>query len=440
MNFIGKLSAAVGLIAGMMYSSLAPAQIQPGSRPGKSSAVGNRALITLPTSQNNTMSGRPVNLQFPQGTEPETVKVVLNGRNVSDRFQELACSGNVCLSAVLTDADGLRQDQNVVYATAKNQDGTASSSRLRFEGSSSEQNTNGVRALAIPRAAAITSTAVSLPTLSSFLPPAVALNTIYVGGANPNSEWLRVGTQEALATGSCGQQIYSVIVLDRQTLIQKTPAPENSPQCFNDNPTLYSYLKGLAGLNDVVILGTNASQQANAPPYNASAPNAMLDTTLIGGTVYNCSGSSCPLAGAPNVSTSGDIPLQYITIGVPGAKPGSAYENYTTATNTTAYAYATGMFVEDASGNYNFQSSGNVEYMVQPGQTAAQAYIQINNPPSINYQVNSSNANVVFWPPSISNTANGFWLLVLDRNNLSAVGGCQPNMANNGQIIVPNCG
>jgi len=432
MNILGKIWSAAALAAVMM--SLPLAQAQPGGRQGKASALGNRIGITLPVAQNSTSSGRTVNLQFAEGTQTESIRVVLNGRDMSDRFQGFACPG-LCTSAVLTETDGLKEGENVLYATAKNQDGTASSSRMHFSGAPTAGNASGMRALSFPRAVTAAPSTVALPTMSSFLPPSVALTTLAAGGAASGANWLQLGTQIQLPIGSC-TSIYSVIVLDRQTLQQKSAAPESSPQCISNGNALKLYLSSLSHaipkLNDIVIVGTNYGITSDA-----GDSVALLDTSAIGGRAYNCSPAQCNLLNVPLGTT--DAPYQYMAIGVPGAAPGSAYENYTTLTNTTP-ASATGMFVEDASGNYNFQSSGNVEYMVQPGATAAQAYIQVNYPP------NQSQYQVTYWPPSISNNASGFWLLVLDRNTLAPVPAvtsvtpCTPNAPNGTSVIVPNCG
>src|SRR5262249_18052402 len=156
---------------GIICSPLTFAQTKQNSMPGKSAVIRNRALITLPATQNSTTSGRTVNLQFPQGTKPESVKAVLNGKDVSSEFHPMTCSGGVCLTAILTETDGLRDGNNVLYATAKNEDGTASSSRMHFDGVQPTLNSGGVRRLNFSHGANATSAATTLPTLSSFIPP-----------------------------------------------------------------------------------------------------------------------------------------------------------------------------------------------------------------------------------------------------------------------------
>ncbi len=430
MESLRKLCTLVSLVAGLASSYSAFAQTQ---QSVSAASTQNRALITLPAAQSNNAAGRTIKLQFPAGTRTESVKAVLNGKDVSDSFHQAACSGSagVCLSAVLTENDGLRDSKNVLYATAKNQNGTASSSRIRFPGAQPTQPPKGLRTLSLSKSS-VTAADTGLPTASSFLPPTVAFTTLSYGGATPESNWVQIGTLENLPTGSCGTQIYSVIIVDRQTLEQKTSAPESSPQCFASSSALNSYLAGLAQaspkLNDIVIVGTNQG-------YNTDAGSATgaFSTYYIGGRTYNC-GSGCT-PGDGGVGTA-DVPDGYMAIGVLGAESGSAFENYTDSRNNeaSAHAHATGMLVEDASGNYNFQPSGNVEFMVQPGQTAAQASVTINNAPS------APGYSVVYSPPTIASNATGFWLLVLDRNTLATAPGCAQGSTSNGVILVPNCG
>jgi Bacterial Ig-like domain (group 3) len=431
MNSFRKLCILVCLVLGVMCASTAFAQIRQRSLAGKSTAARNQAMITLPTAQDSTTSGRTVNLKFPQGTRTDSVKAVLNGKDVSDQFHDKSCSGGVCLSAVLTETDGMRDGNNVLYATAKNEDGTASSARMHFDGVQPKQNTGGIRTLSFSKSAVQSSdTSSTLPTMSSFLPPSIAFSTLIPGGAPTNGNWIQLGSQLQLPVGDCAS-VYSVIVLDRQTLEQKTSAPEISPRCFAGSSTLVPYLQSLAGLNDLVIVGTLQGQQTDAGSFIPQNPSSVpFDTSSIGGRAYNC---QCPSSVLGN-TYSNDVPQQYIAIGVPGANPGSAYETYTTSTNTSPAAAATGMLAEDASGNYNFQPSGNIEYMVQPGVTAATTTITINKTPT------GPQYNVVYQPPSASANANGFWLLVLDRHTLLPVAACPQNAPNNNVIIVPNCG
>jgi hypothetical protein len=118
-------------------------------------------------------------------------------------------SGQVRPNA-LTVADGLHGIKNVFSVMAKRTDGSLVSARTHFVGAT---------AIAGPRAAiaspqAVHANAVSaLPTLSGFLPPAIAFTTLKFGGYANGSPWFQAGSQNTY---------------DRQTLQEKTAARARS--------------------------------------------------------------------------------------------------------------------------------------------------------------------------------------------------------------------
>jgi Bacterial Ig-like domain (group 3) len=377
------------------------------------------------TAAGGKSSQQTVTLRLPAGTREDSVEVNLNGKSVSSRFQRSSCANALCMTAVLAKTDGLRESKNVLTATAKNEDGSASSARIHLLGNPQSATSSRLSSKASLRPQGLTASP-TLPTLNSFLPPSIAFGTLTPGGGQQGFAWLQIGSKQLLDTNACGS-IYSVIVLDRQTLQAQTNAPENSPQCLNTSGALSAYLESImpaAGATspDLVIIGTTSGSVTDTL-ISTTGP---FDTSRIGGRIYGCTSACTP-------SFVADRPQQYMAIGVPGAEPGSAYENYTTTTNASA-AHATGMLIEDASGNYNFQPSGNVEYIVQPGATAADAYIQVNNAQA------APGINIRYWPPSSSNNADGFWLLVFDANTLGTVVGCTLTLPGNGLYIAPNCG
>jgi hypothetical protein len=171
-----------------------------------------------------------------------------------------------------------------------------------------------------------TSDVAALPTLSSFLPPAIAVNTLTPGGYKNGSPWIQIGSQNTYpadpASVSCANNIYLVVVLDRQTLQEKTAAPESSPQCISNGAALKTYLASLSA-GDLVIVSSNAFFNSDA-----GTGSGQLDTSAIGGSVYNCVGGTSCASVPANTVTSPDVPLGYIAIGVGGAASGSAYEYY----------------------------------------------------------------------------------------------------------------
>jgi hypothetical protein len=218
-----------------------------------------------------------------------------------------------------------------------------------------------------------------------------------------------------------------VLLLDRRNLTQ-----DGDPQCFANGISLQTYLRGLTG-SDIVVVGTNSGQAGDS-----GMGNGYLDTTAIGGSAYNCS-STTMVAGTTGCSSTtpggtNDIATFYLAIGAVNAKPGSAYEYYVTPGDPVLpSAYAEGMFVEDANGNYNFQSYNNVEYIVSPGATAATTSVSIMNTPDM------PAGQTVYTPPSPpTGRASGFWLLVLNRSSLHPEN-C-PSTQNGNNYSAPGCG
>ena len=386
--------AETGTTGEEMNRSLSPAQ--------------NGALIKAsPSSATDEIAGtRTLTLTLPSGTDTGTVKIVLNGKNVTSRFSAISCNSGVCEQGTLSSADGLRDSKNVLYAVAKKSDGTLTSTRLRFPG----KEINAVPT-SPPTAHLSAATALAqFPTASNFLPPTIAVNTLQAGGAHPGQPWIQLGTQIQLSIGSSCSSLYSVIVLDRQTLVEKTAAPESSPACYNSGSALAAYLNTLPS-TDLVIVGTNAGQHTDV-----SAAGEQFNTQAIGGTVY---GDLACIIKPCSAGFSADIPLGYIAIGVGGAAPGSAYENYYTSNTSPVVPFATGMLVEDANGNYNFQSSGGVEYTISPGNqlnnnVSAITFFNVGSLPQ--YSEFTFPQKVVFYSPQ--GQANGYWMITFQRDTL----------------------
>ncbi len=149
------------------------------------------------------------------------------------------------------------------------------------------------------------------------------------------------------------------------------------------------------------------------------------------------------------------LPDGYIAIGVPGAAPGTAYENYAVDPkgnpyfNTPMWPFATGVVQEDPNGNYNFESSDILEYWVDPrGLDAAS-----NRTGSVTIGVSGTDSSGPYIAqrylrPDCATANGGYWLLIFNRHDMSVVNngtGCgmpaiaPPSPAD--QIIrYPNCG
>jgi Bacterial Ig-like domain (group 3) len=369
-----------------------------------------------------------IQLQLPASANAGALQVYLNGNGVAERFSEGSCKQGVCKEATFTLVDGLRPEKNVLTVDA----GGGVSTRYRFSGESEQPDSTNRHATTSAAARILTSRnaraqSASLAVEDPFLPPTVAFNTTHPGGwdGSLNDPWFSIGGQgypDKQPIGNCSSAQYTVVVLDRQSLEEKTNAPESSPQCVADTAALNAYLKTLDS-TDLVIAGSNWYRNADAS----------LDTTPIGGTAYSTKAVSSPLAG-------------YMTIGVGGAAPGTAYESrYFNFPNLPSFnPFATGTLQEDAYGNYDFQSSDISEFTVSPNDPA---YLTSSNTSAIaiqNYE-GSSTKNFIYTPPAASDgaTTDGYWLLVLRRTDLASDGTPCPwggkSKDGTGQYVM-NCG
>ncbi len=104
-----------------------------------------------------------------RGLRADTIKVVLNGKDVSDRFSPTSCERAVCTTGTLSSSDGLRPEKNVLYAVAKNEGDRVVSTRLRFAGDDTQAKTQALTSASLDTAQSIS----ALPTASGFLPPTV---------------------------------------------------------------------------------------------------------------------------------------------------------------------------------------------------------------------------------------------------------------------------
>lgn len=226
----------VGTVSGQVRSEAHPSQI---------------IMVTTPASDSVA-----VNLTVPPDANLKTLSAHLNGKVVSARLASASPQTN-CQQATLAVADGLHGIKNVFSVTPKRNDGSLLSARTRFVGGTAIAG--GRAAIADPQAVYANAVS-SLPTYNSFLPPAIAFMTLKFGGYASGSPWYRVGSQNTYPTDpsySC-PGIYTVIVLDRQTLQEKTAAPEKPPNCVSYGTSLKRYLATLIG-DDLVIVGPRSS-------------------------------------------------------------------------------------------------------------------------------------------------------------------------------------
>jgi hypothetical protein len=435
---LGLYASIAGSLTGLSAASAvaAPAVPVPASTPAASVAVtakqasasssGSMSITAANTSQAATSL---VTVSMPTTAQATALHVFLNGADITGKFAAAVCTatgtitttGMQCLTAQLGSADGLRQGKNVLQAEGKTSSGALITARTRFD----NQPTTGTAAPAAKAkistvsmaatssaepAVLATSTDVvaqSEPVQTPFTPPTVGFKMNYYGGYN-GTPWFNVGgTNYPQSAPSCGAGIWTVVVLDRQTLVEKTNAPESSPQCFTTNAAMTAYLKSLPQ-GDFVVAGTNQG----AVPDGTTA----LDTTPIGGTNF----------GGP-----GNNPANYTIIGATGVSAGSAFEPHDVPNGTAWLSQPRGILQEDANGDYNFFSGDGdfVRYAVVPNAPAG----AFNNSPTpvttiqisitgAQHDSNPNTAYISYTPPAGSN--NGFWLLRLNRGTLERLDNC----------------
>lgn len=359
------------------------------------SASRSSNIITITPAQTAISGEQAFTLGLPEDADSSTLKVILNGHDVSDRFR--GSTGSVSA------ADGLSTVKNVLSVVVKTSSGSLASGRWRSMGSSQMSSSLGpatriasnatnaspagasaraVTAAVTPPAAAAAPVCDPVNMCPAWLPPSVRFDTLTKGGPQLNQNpWLAVngipvGSVNGTATGQ-----YAVAVMNRETLAW------TDFEWFSDSHTLNSFLNQYKS-TDLVVVGTTSA---------STGVDSGLDTSAIGGTNF----ATCKCA----------LPQSYMVIGSGGQTPGTAYEN-----KRAANAFATGSLLEDVNGNYNFQSSDIVEYAIEP-----QDPNNYNNP-SIEFNV-PANLSVagesrIIFQANARAGQNGLWLLILDRTTL----------------------
>ena len=260
-----------------------------------------------------SMSTKTITISMPAETRAETIRVVLNGKDVTSKFSEAPCSEGLCESGTLSSEDGLRSQKNVLYAIGKKSDGTLTSSRLRFNGQSapapaaSRSQVPGKVTAKAPTKAEAAAALGSSPIGDGYLPPAVIFNTLTPGGWNGKTPWIQIGYEElpTLGGSTCSGTFngYLAVVVNRQTLLEVPGAT----QCFPGSQNLAAYLQTLTN-DQIAIVGT----------IQGFSAAGFLDTSAIGGTNYT------------SLDATADYPQSYMAIGAGGAAAGSAFENFYT--------------------------------------------------------------------------------------------------------------
>lgn len=362
----------------------------------------------IPESSSDETSGsKTITLTLPSDTETGTLKVVLNGKDVSSQFRPTSCEKSVCVTGTVTTSDGLVESKNVLYAVGKKSDGSVVSSRLRFAGP-------GARAFPVNKISTRAATGVAGIADTNFLPPTLSFSTISPGGwqGSSNKPWIQIGnsTYPDGNPAACPSGTpYAAIVLERATL--EDADPSTPIYCVPAN-NVRQFLGSITP-SELVVFGTLAGQTV-APVQSAEPLLLEFDTSLVGGTTYLGQESS-------------QFPQGYMMIGVGQAALNSAYENYYLVHDYygqygQVQPNANGILVEDINGNYNYQPANIAEYYVNPSDTTI-PFVPSQPTPSVTIlNVPQPGQTYVYYAPAGS--SNGFWLLRLNRNNLASDPAC----------------
>ena len=228
---------------------------------------------------------------------PESLRLALNGRNVTRLLRKGECQDDACKWTVeLTKADGLHAGRNRLVALARGPAGTLEMQRVN--------SSVLLRSAGRPGSTHYLPSTVGLSLNPGGAQPWVTLTTGTPSNLQDNADRTQYSLPQPDTTFPMTTQMpcttrYQVVVLNRLN-----PAQEDGYMCPGDASTLKSDLAGLTKGTELVLVGTTLNNNADAG----------LDTTSIGGTNYSASNSWKPMG--------------YAAIGVSGAAPGSAYESY----------------------------------------------------------------------------------------------------------------
>jgi hypothetical protein len=432
--FAGSL--LLSACSGGATSSGVPQQSSAVSRVTKLPASGKAPVFKIPQPSGAKTSNRidvtatsapgigTVQLQLPADADAKSLAVTLNGKDISSRFMTSDCADGECMQATVSAGDGYAV-KNVVNASVRKKTGGMASGRARFAARGAATSVvnatqeSQATALSVTPTSATNATDTALGDVCDttamcppWLPPSVSFNTLSPGGWDPGQggAWIEVNGQKFPGTAptKCLGAVYVVVVLNRQTLLEETAAPQSSPQCFGNATNMTLALAKLTP-SDLAIVGTLSGQ--------ISFGN--LNTTAIGGSAWG--------QAVANLD-----PYTYMAIGAGGQPAGSAYENYDRSPlgiNAPQFnVFATGTLQEDTNGNYGFQSSDVVEYAVSPNDpgyfiaNTSGTVIAMNLPADL---TDGRGPLRFIYTLPVPNTPtapfNGLWLLVLDRTTLQPI-------------------
>jgi hypothetical protein len=349
-----------------------------------------------------------VSVELGRKEDRKTLRVTLNGHDITSQLSQDSCKDQFCKLTGKVDAEnGLTVGSNMLRATVigdrRNAGVVANeASRFTYHDPSQLQGGTGVATEYYEPVSVGIKTTPNGGNGSTW----VAINTGNAAGVNdpvqnypalpgsqdptdpayPNSpSYTMIPYADTQFPIDCPGWNYQAIFLNRSN-----PSQQEFATCVNSEPDMEGQFEQNQGRplgdGDLIIFGTT--------PGNFAFHD--LDTSSIGGTDYTKLWATNPAL----------YPEYYIVIGVKGAAPGTAHENYLVAgTADTPYTYyptLSGTLMADTAGHYNLIPSGEKDLQVISG---ANAKVQIG------WQT--------YTPPQ--HGVGLFWLLVFDRMALQPI-------------------
>jgi len=407
-RLVASASCALTLLASLPASALGPnpAMGQGQSFPPDRDSYEKKPLLRIVSPERGTVTGADsvkVKIELGPDADAASLKVTLNGKNITSQLSSGSCADGVCTETATVDSqDGLSDGSNVVRASVEGgRHGLIDVRSSRFYLASHPLgDTPGVQ-------------------VAYYTPTSIGFRTFPAGGngntslmittgykdqvsdpvqnypALPNSKdpndpngpnYSMIPKEDLQITMSCYAWHYQAIVLKRSD-----PTVVETETCQNDEAGVESDFQSKMARplddTDLVVFSTTLNNTTLSG----------LDTSMLGGTNYS-------------KVDAAHYPQQYVMLGVKGATPGTAHESYRVAADpqNTDFPKLTGTMLQDSNNNYNFVPDLEADFQVISGSNAS-------------IQVGSN----TYTPPA--KTTGMFWLMVLDRTVLQPV-----NTYNNG--------
>jgi hypothetical protein len=348
MKHLQKLGAATFTALTFFMTSLAgshSAAAQPAG--GPSAAETPLVTITSPSYLSTVTADAQVDVSFSPAAIASSFTARINGKDVTDYF---APSGRCAWTAACP-----------MRGTIPQTDLLPGINILMLDVNGPNASVGTARTELVYKPLAVTATTTSLMT------PSVAIRSVNLPqGADkldyrsyqivlgPGPDFSPVVYSAGDLSCSAGINSMQVLVLERQELYPDTRVGDGSGRaCLGDARSLTTFL-GSVPKGDLVVVNSFQGLMND------------LNTTNMGGT---------------NFSAGSIKPHDYTAIGVAGARPGSAYESYRTASNSGGLVPLVGSLSLDIKQHYFFTPSEFIEVKVKPEGLVTTAQVGSRNYP-----------------------------------------------------------